>query len=101
MAKKTQDVAPGEQMDLIDVHGEQVKKLIAPARAYRATITKRLKIQETEANQKAALTDLVKAANLKPIIENRKKIVRFKYEDVTIEYTHEEKDNVKVTIDND
>lgn len=90
-----------EQLELIDVHGDEVKGLIGPARAYRSTITRRLKLQEKEAEQKADLIGRVKAANLQPINENGKKVVRFKYEGVTIEYTHEDKDNVKVTEDKD
>lgn len=85
-----------DQLELIDVHGEEVKALIEPARAYKKTIYKRLKIQEKEAEQKSELIGLVKQAKLKPITENGKKVVRFKYEGVTIEYTHEDKDNIKV-----
>ena len=90
-----------EQLQLIEIHGEKGKKLVEPARAYRATILKRLKMQETEANQKVDLIEKVKAAKLKPIIENGKKVVRVKIEGVTIEYTHEDKENVKVKEEDD
>ena len=89
---------PEEQLRLIEV-GDEVKELLEPARQYRNTVSRRLKLQKKEADQKAELIAKVKAADLKPIKEDGKQVVRFKYEDVVVEFVHEEKDNVKVTIE--
>lgn len=90
-----------EQLELIeDLHGEEGEKLRNAAKAYKATIAKRLKIQEKEAVQKAELIELVNRAGLKPVsTEDGKKIIRCRIDDTLIEATHEEKDNVKVKVD--
>ncbi len=56
-----------EQMDLIDVHGKKMKPVIAAARKYRATIAKRLKLQEKEAEEKQTVSDLIKKLKIKPL----------------------------------
>ena len=89
-----------EQLELIEVHGENGTKIRDAAIAYKAIIAKRLKIQEKEAVQKAGLIDLVKQADLTPITtDDGKKIIRCRIDDIVVEATHEEKDNVKVKVE--
>lgn len=82
-----------EQM-LIDIHGVDVRPCIEAARKYRATISKRLKLQEKEAEQKAEVSELVKAADLKPLKDG---VIHFEYEGVEVLITPG-KDSVKVVI---
>ena len=100
---KKEHIEEGEQLQLIEIHDKAAKKLVEPARDYRRTITKRLSIQKKEAEQKATLIEGVKAlvneGKIQPLEENDKEVVRFKIEGITVEYTHEDKDNVRVKED--
>ena len=80
---------------LIDIHGEEVAPCIPVARKYRATITKRMAIQEKEVDLKDELSALVRAAGLKPLADG---IIHFKYEGGDI-LVAPGKDKVKVVID--
>lgn len=84
-----------EEQMLIDIHGKDVKPAIAAARKYRATISKRLKLQEKEAEEKQKVADLVIAAKLKPLKDG---VIHFKVDGVDI-VVGPGKVSVKVTID--
>ena len=85
-----------EEQMLIDIHGKtNVKPAIAAGRRYRATISKRLKLQETEADQKQEVSDLVKKLKLNPLKDG---VIHFKVDGVDILITPG-KESVKVTIE--
>lgn len=84
-----------EEQMLIDIHGKDVKPAIAAGRKYKSTISKRLKLQEKEAEQKQEVSDLVKAANLKPLKDG---VIHFKYDGVDIVVTPG-KESIKVTVE--
>lgn len=86
-----------EQMELIDVNPENVKPLLKAARKYRKTISARLEIQQKEAEEKAALRELIEKSELEPL-ENGK--IAFNCDGVTIEHTPQQA-KLKVTIDED
>ncbi len=73
-----------EQLDLIDIHPENAKPIIAAARIYKKLVGKRLDVLAQEVEQKQKILDLVKEAKLTPL-ENG--VVRFKYDNVTISIT--------------
>ena len=75
---------PQEQLDLIDIHPENAKPIIAAARIYKKLVGKRLDVLAQEVEQKQKILDLVKKAKLTPL-ENG--VVRFKYDNVTISIT--------------
>ncbi len=92
MAKKN------DQPKLLDTDPENVKPLIKAARKYRATIADRLSIQQTEAEQKAELRELVAASGLEPLDDGK---ILFKYEDVTIKVDPPGEGKITVTVDDE
>ncbi len=84
-----------EEQMLIDIHGKDAKPAITAGRKYRATITKRLKLQEKEAEEKQEVSDLVKALKLKPLKDG---VIHFKVDGVDIVVTPG-KESIKVTIE--
>lgn len=84
-----------EEQMLVDIHGKDAKPAIAAGRRYRATISKRLKLQDKEAEQKQEVSDLVKALKLKPLKDG---VIHFKLDGVDIVVTPG-KESVKVTIE--
>ena len=83
-----------EQMDLIDVHGVDVKPCLAMGRKYRAMIDKRLNIQKKEAVLLEELIEAIYAAKLKPLEDG---LIHFEHEGVEILLTPG-KAKVKVVI---
>jgi hypothetical protein len=65
-----------EQMDLIDIHGKDVKPCIPIARKYYAAIRKRLEEGKKEAQLLKELAAAIRAADLKPLEDG---LIHFKY----------------------
>jgi uncharacterized radical SAM superfamily Fe-S cluster-containing enzyme len=74
----------GEQLDLIDVTPENLKKIIPVARAYRKVVKERVEFTNRETALKADLLNLVKEAKLKRLANGK---IRFKSEGLTITIT--------------
>ena len=74
----------GEQLELIDVTPENLKKIIPVARAYRKVVKERVEFTNRETALKADLLNLVKEAKLKRLPNGK---IRFKSEGLTITIT--------------
>ena len=57
----------GEQLDLIDVAPENIKKIISVAKRYRTAQTRRIEALGQEVTEKQNLLTLIKQANLKQV----------------------------------
>jgi hypothetical protein len=88
----------GEQGKLIDTNPENLKPFMKKARQYRATVSERLAIQQSEAEQKAELRELVAAAGLQPLPNGD---ILFKYEDVTITLEAPKEGKLTVKVEED
>jgi hypothetical protein len=84
MARKTKNNSAGEQMDLIDVGPENLKKIVPVARRYIAAVKRRSKEGAEEVALKARLLELVEEADLKRDSKGR---VKFKADGLTISVT--------------
>jgi hypothetical protein len=62
--KKNAESTVGEQMDLIDVAPENMKKIKPLAKKYRAAVKRRMAVLDEEKELKDKLLDMVKAAHL-------------------------------------
>ena len=80
MAKKDKPEV-GEQLDLIDVHPEQAKKIIKVARAYKKAQSERIEFLNVEKKKKQELLDLVKQENLTPLEDG---IIKFEVDGAKI-----------------
>jgi len=87
-----------DQPKLLDTDPENVKPLVKKARKYRATIANRLSIQQTEAEEKAELRELVADSGLKPLDNGN---IEFHYEDVTIVVEPPKEGKLTVTVADD
>jgi len=72
MAKKKNSKA-GEQMDLIDVHPENAKKIIKAAEAYKDAQGRRISALAEEKKYKQKIIDLAEQAELKPLDNGKTK----------------------------
>lgn len=64
MAKKSAETTSGEQLDLIDVTPENLKKIKPVAKKYKAALRRRMEAGEEEKTLKHQILDMVKEANL-------------------------------------
>jgi hypothetical protein len=71
MAKKERnnkmDIAIGEQIPLIDVGPENLKKIAPVAREYKKVLRNRIKLLSAEVKLKQKLHGLIKQSKLKPV----------------------------------
>jgi len=75
---------PGEQMDLIDVHPRNQKRIIAVARTYRQAQAERQEALKAEIEQKEKLLNLIHQAKLKPLDDGK---IKFSVDTLTITVT--------------
>lgn len=92
-ASEVETSASGEQLDLIDVTPENMKKMIPIARAYRKIVKDRVQFTNKETELKNKLLQAVKDANLKRLPDGR---IRFRCDGLTVTVTPcDEKISVK------
>lgn len=88
----------GEQLELIDVTPENLKKIIPIARAYRKIVKDRVQFTNKETELKNKLLQLVKDAELKRLPDGK---IRFKCDGLTVTVTPcDEKISIKENKDN-
>ena len=80
--RKTEEV--DGQQDLIDVHPENEKKIIAAARRYKKAQAARIKALDDEVNAKQELLQLVKEADLQRLDDGK---IQFRIDGMTITVT--------------
>ena len=74
----------GEQQDLIDIHPENVKEIVAAAREYKKLVAARMAVGSKEIALKQKILNLLREAKLQPLEGGK---IKFKYEDVTVSVT--------------
>ena len=84
LKERAEQSAAGEQLDLIDVAPENLKKIIPVARAYRKVVKERVEFTNRETALKNELLNLIKEAKLKSLSNGK---IRFKSEGLTITVT--------------
>jgi len=91
MAKKKEatkavnkDKAEGEQLDLIDVHPENIKPIMAAARKYKMFQANRMAALDEEIKQKKVVLDLIHESGIKPLDGGK---IKFEYEGTVISIT--------------
>lgn len=67
--KRTEEPAVGEQLELIDVTPENLKKIKPVAKQYKAAQARRVKALDEEKALKAQIIQLVKEAKLKRLAD--------------------------------
>jgi len=82
--EKLETKEEGEQLDLIDVHPENAKEILAAARLYQKHQSDRIKAGVKEAEQKQLILELVKKENLQTLVGGK---VRFELDGVLISIT--------------
>lgn len=92
MAEKKEKIPEG-QMDLIEVHDEEVKPIIQAARRYKELVKKRMAALEKEVKQKQVVINLIKEANLQKLDGD---VIHFKHDGLDIKLTPGN-DSIKVT----
>ena len=83
MAKKKES-EKGEQLDLIDVTPDNAKELVKAAKLYKKYQAARIEAGVKEADQKAVVLELMKAANLQPLAGGK---IKYEHDDFKITVT--------------
>lgn len=83
MAKKEQKISE-EQLDLIDVHPENEKEIVAAAKLYRKHLANRQAAGRKEVEQKEKILMLIKEAKLQPLEDGK---IRFSSDGFTFTVT--------------
>ena len=81
---KNEDAIKGEQLELIDVAPENLKKIIPVAKKYRASVKKRMQISEDEVALKAELLELIEQSNISRLPDGK---IRFMADGYLIKVT--------------
>jgi len=81
---KNQNESKGEQLDLIDVHPENEKEIIAAAKLYKKFQAARKDALSREVKQKQIIITLTKEAKLKPLEDGR---IKYRCGNLTISIT--------------
>lgn len=84
LKEQAEQSAAGEQLDLIDVTPENLKKIIPVARAYRKVVKERVEFTNRETALKTDLLNLIKEAKLKRLPNGN---IKFKCDGLTITVT--------------
>lgn len=88
---------PNEQLDLIDVHPENAKEIVACAKRYKRVMKKRVEYLAEEVEAKKQLLELIHEAGLQRLEDGK---IRYTAEGMTI--TVEPRDDlIKVKSDDD
>jgi hypothetical protein len=81
-AAETNKATTGEQMDLIDVGPENLKKIAPRVRAYKAAMEQRIESLKVEVDEKGKILALVLKAKLKPLANGH---IKFTCEGIDID----------------
>jgi len=74
----------GEQLDLIDVTPENLKKILPVAKAYRKIVKERVGLTNKETELKNKLLGMIKEANMRRLSDGK---IRFKHDGLIITVT--------------
>lgn len=96
MAKKTDEPAPGEQLDLIETQPENAKAIQRVARAYKRAQRERMSALDEEVKQKEKLLAAIKEAEIVPDTDGNfsfrvgKMKIKVKHRDELVQVKEEE-----------
>ena len=92
---KGQGSSSGEQMDLLDVGPENLKKIVPVAREYKRVVTQRISLTAKESELKKELQAFAHNSGLKPLPNGH---IKWSCQGVTVEHIPQD-ERVKVTIE--